>query len=72
MNGPGAMRDMSWLLNNFADHLVCAQVTSLSPFVLFNPTTSTALGSSLNPSTYGQSVTFTAMVTASGGTPTLP
>ena len=55
---------------NFSTRTVCGTVTSLSPFVLFNPTTSTALGSSLNPSTYGQSVTFTAMVTASGGTPT--
>lgn len=32
--------------------------------------TSTALTSSQNPSTYGQSVTFTATVTSSGGTPT--
>jgi len=32
--------------------------------------TSTAVTSSLNPSTYGQSVTFTATVTSSGGTPT--
>ncbi|HEY6291622.1 MAG TPA: Ig-like domain repeat protein [Terriglobia bacterium] len=33
-------------------------------------TSSTAVASSLNPSTYGQSVTFTATVTSSGGTPT--
>ncbi len=32
--------------------------------------TSTSLASSLNPSTYGQSVTFTATVTSGGGTPT--
>ncbi len=32
--------------------------------------TSTAVGSSLNPSVYGQSVNFTANVTSSGGTPT--
>jgi hypothetical protein len=32
--------------------------------------TATALASSLNPSTYGQTVTFTATVTASSGTPT--
>jgi hypothetical protein len=31
---------------------------------------STAIGSSTNPSTFGQSVTFTATVTGSGGTPT--
>jgi hypothetical protein len=31
---------------------------------------STSLASSLNPSTYDQSVTFTATVTSSGGTPT--
>jgi Big-like domain-containing protein/VCBS repeat protein len=36
-----------------------------------NPTTSTALASSLNPSTYGQKVTWTATVTSSGSvTPT--
>ncbi len=34
------------------------------------PATSTTLTSSLNPSNYGQSVTFTATVTASSGTPT--
>lgn len=33
-------------------------------------TTSTVLGSSLNPSTYGQSVTLTATVSSSGPTPT--
>jgi len=33
-----------------------------------NPTTA-ALGSSLNPSTYGQAVTFTATVTSTAGTP---
>jgi len=32
--------------------------------------TSTAVGSSLNPSVYGQAVNFTANVTSSGGTPT--
>ena len=34
------------------------------------PATSTSLSSSANPSTYGQSVTFTATVTAQSGTPT--
>ena len=34
------------------------------------PSSSTALASSLNPSTYGSSVTFTATVTGSGPTPT--
>jgi hypothetical protein len=33
-------------------------------------TTSTTMASSLNPSTFGKSVTFTATVTSSGGTPT--
>ncbi len=33
-------------------------------------TTNTAVGSSLNPSVYGQAVNFTANVTSSGGTPT--
>jgi len=32
--------------------------------------TSTVVGSSLNPSVYGQSVTFTATITGAGGTPT--
>jgi hypothetical protein len=32
--------------------------------------TTTAIGTSLNPSTFGQSVTFTATVMSSGGTPT--
>ena len=39
-------------------------------FTVNNPTTTTTLGSSPNPSTYGQSVTFTATVTSGGGTPT--
>jgi len=38
--------------------------------VVNNIATTTSLGSSLNPSTYGQSVTFTAMVTSGSGTPT--
>lgn len=36
------------------------------------PATTTTLASSLNPSTYGQTVTFTASVTSSAGTPTGP
>ncbi len=32
--------------------------------------TSTAVASTLDPATYGQSVSFTANVTSSGGTPT--
>jgi Big-like domain-containing protein len=42
-------------------------------FVLPNPTavaTTTTLASSLNPSTFGQPVTFTATVKATSGTPT--
>lgn len=42
----------------------CVGCTSTSP------TTTTTLTSSLNPSTYGQPVTFTATVTATSGTPT--
>lgn len=51
---------------------ICALVDSLSPFAVVTPlpATTTALTSSLNPSTYGQSVTFTATVTSGGGTPT--
>ena len=51
---------------DFSTRTVCGSVTSLSPFVLFNPSTSTTLSSALNPSTFGQSVTFTATATSSG------
>ena len=45
-------------------------LTSNVPFqVLSQQTTSTSLGSSLNPSTFGTAVTFTASVTSAGGTP---
>src|SRR5439155_3438552 len=45
--------------------------TSAAPTQTVNQaTTTTALSSSPNPSTLGQSVTFTATVTGSGGTPT--
>lgn len=44
--------------------------TSKSVSFTIDVSTSTALASSLNPSTYGQSVTFTATVTSIGGTPT--
>jgi hypothetical protein len=39
-------------------------------FTYISPTTQTTLVSSLNPSSYGQAVTFTATVTATSGTPT--
>src|SRR5207237_168180 len=39
-------------------------------FTINNPATTTTLDSSLNPSTYGDSVTFTATVTSVSGTPT--
>jgi hypothetical protein len=51
---------------DFSTKTVCGTVTSLSPFVLFSPSTSTAVSSTLNPSTFGQSVTFTANVVAAG------
>ena len=45
--------------------------TLTATFALKNTaSTSTAVGSSLNPSLLGQSVTFTATVTSAGGTPT--
>ncbi len=46
--------------------------TTTSPYnqTVNRYTTVTALGSNLNPSTFGQSVGFTATVTSSGGTPT--
>lgn len=55
---------------NFSTRTVCGNVSSLSPFVLFSPTTSAVIAASLNPSTYGQSVTFTATAAASGAIPT--
>src|SRR5207302_9648385 len=44
--------------------------TSASQTQTVNASTTTTLTSSRNPSTRGQSVTFTAMVVATGGTPT--
>ena len=40
------------------------------PHTVNNPVTTTSLGSSPNPSTFGQSVTFTATVMSGSGTPT--
>jgi uncharacterized repeat protein (TIGR03803 family) len=46
-------------------------LSSNVPFQVLPPaTTSTALASSLNPSTFGAAVTFTTTVTSEGGTPT--
>jgi hypothetical protein len=48
-------------------------ITSTSPALtqtVKQATSSTAVSSSLNPSTFGAAVTFTATVTSSGGTPT--
>jgi microsomal dipeptidase-like Zn-dependent dipeptidase len=39
-------------------------------FLVFKEATATVLSSGLNPSTYGQSITFTATVSAGGSTPT--
>src|SRR5205823_9571831 len=44
--------------------------TLTNSFTVNNPATTTTVDSSLNPSTYGDSVTFTATVTSGGGTPT--
>lgn len=52
--------------HDFSTRTVCGSVTSLSPFVLFNPSTSTTLSSTLNPLIFGQPVTFTATITSSG------
>jgi hypothetical protein len=52
--------------HDFSTRTVCGSATSLSPFVLFNPTTNTALNASANPSVSGQPVTFAATVTSSG------
>ncbi|NEV01228.1 hypothetical protein FNJ47_36900 [Bradyrhizobium sp. UFLA 03-164] len=46
-----------------------SSVTAGDRFTYQSATTQTALASSQNPSQFGQSVTFTATVTASGGTP---
>jgi hypothetical protein len=51
---------------DFSTKTVCGTVTSLSPFVLFSPSTSTIVSSTLKPSTFGQSVTFTVNVVAAG------
>ncbi len=47
-----------------------AQSSNALKQVVKQYTTSTALASSLNPSTYGQAVTFTATINSSGPTPT--
>ena len=60
-----ALGEMIVSLDNFAR----AQQAQLLP-VSGPPATTTNLSSSLNPSTYGQAVTFTANVTGPGGTPT--
>src|SRR5205814_610866 len=44
--------------------------TLANGFTVNNNTTTTTIASSLNPSTYGVSVTFTATVSSAGGTPT--
>jgi hypothetical protein len=44
--------------------------SSVLPETVKQATSSTALASSLNPSTFGAAVTFTATVTSTGGTPT--
>ncbi|MCU1296130.1 MAG: Kelch motif [Acidobacteriaceae bacterium] len=44
--------------------------TLSNAFNVLNPTTTTTVTSSLNPSTFGQPVTFTATVTSQAGTPT--
>lgn len=44
--------------------------TAADRFTYLSATTTTALVSSQNPSSYGQSVTFTATLSSSGGTPT--
>jgi hypothetical protein len=52
--------------HDFSTRSVCGSTMSLSPFVLFNPTTNTTLGASVNPSVSGEPVTFAARVTSSG------
>jgi uncharacterized repeat protein (TIGR03803 family) len=50
---------------DFVDDIGCGIVFELSP----PPATATTLTSSTDPSTYGQTVTFTAVVTSSAGSP---
>lgn len=68
--GSLAVADLS---GNGKPDLVVANLVQNTVGVLMNSAglaaTSTTLASSLNPSSYGQSVTFTAAVTASSGTP---
>jgi hypothetical protein len=68
---PPAWVDIT-LSNDPATATACGTVNSLSPFALFEPTSSTptlatSLISSANPSAFGQTVTFTDTLTASGG-----
>ena len=63
---------------NVLTSTICADVSSFSPIAIFQPAgsggspsaTLTTLISSADPSVYGQTVTFTAGVSASVGTPT--
>ena len=68
-NGAWVDRTVS---NDTVLHIVCASVSSLSPFAAFESQTVTqsptslVLSSSVNSSTFGQNVTFTASLTATG------
>ena len=61
--------DGTWGTNSVA-HTNTAFFKGTGKLNVIGRTTTTALGSSLNPSTYGQSVTFTATVSGEGGPPT--
>jgi uncharacterized repeat protein (TIGR01451 family) len=74
-NGSGVATAPTFTANGIAGtYNVTATITGTTlsaTFALKNTaSTSTAVGSSLNPSPLGQSVTFTATVTSAGGTPT--
>ena len=64
---PGSTAVVATYTGNSLFHTSTATVVQVVNGI---PTTSTITGSSSNPSVYGQTVTFTATVTSSNGTPT--
>jgi len=69
--GPLAAGSYSFSASYSGDTNYNSSTSTCAPFSVSEATTTTAVGSSVNPSTFGQSVTFTAAVTSTGGgTPT--
>ncbi len=69
--GPLAAGSYSFSASYSGDTNYNSSTSTCAPFSVSEATTTTAVGSSVIPSTFGQSVTFTAAVTSTGGgTPT--